>query len=93
MRNPKTSSRLADNLGPVPEHIDPEDTDPTLFDTSDRTPVICSLCGCSPYDSDDAFERGIDYALTRIQGMCHSVMHADEAKDIAEWLRERIKNP
>lgn len=90
---PKGSNRPVENLGPIPQPIEQEDTDPTLFETADVTPVVCSLCRRSPYDSDDAFERGIDYALVRLQGMCQSIMHADDARHMVDWLRQRIKNP
>ena len=92
-RASKDSNRITQNLGPVPEHIPPEDTEPTLFEAPDVTPVLCGLCGRSPFESDDAFERGIDYALVRIQGLCHPLMHPDEAQGIVDFLRERIKNP
>lgn len=100
MRNPKESSRATENLGPIPDHIEPEDTEPTLFETPDAlsarndvTPVVCSLCRRSPFDSDDAFERGIDYALVRIHGLCNRYMSPGEAQGIVDTLRERIKNP
>ena len=90
---PRDPNRVTQNLGPIPEHIAPEDTEPTLFEVPDVTPVLCGLCGRSPFESDDAFERGIDYALVRIQGLCHPLMHPDEAQGIVDFLRERIKNP
>ena len=90
---PKGSNRAAENLGPVPDYVEPEDTDPTIFEQPDVTPVVCSLCRRSPFDTDDAFERGIDYALVRIQGLCNRYMHPDEAQGIVDLLRERIKNP
>jgi hypothetical protein len=93
MKDPRGSSRTIEGLGPVPEHIPPEDTEPTLFETPDVTPVVCSLCRRSPFDTDDAFERGIDYAMVVTQGLLKPFMHHDEAQGIVDFLRERIKNP
>ncbi len=90
---PKGSSRAVENLGPVPEHVAFDDTEPTIFEVPDVTPVVCSLCRRSPFEADDAFERGIDYALVRIHGLCNGFMQPHEAQDIADFLRQRIKNP
>jgi hypothetical protein len=94
------------NYGPIPEPIDNDrDTEPNLFasansfaaqPSSEVTAPRCYLCGTAAWDSDEAFERGVAFALTQVQGLLQQgalgvSLDPDQAAALADWFRRNIQ--
>lgn len=83
-------TRDLSSLGPLPEPLPEQDTEPNLFARPDE-PGTCVCCGRSSFDTDDAFERGILFCLREVQSLYQErgLGHL-EAEQLVTWLRSRI---